>query len=365
MALAIIEEEDIPFDGAFWADEAGRFSDSSLDDVDGDLAYSLVDDSYAPRGLNDNILRPSPLVVSLRSMVMRLHESSGWVASFRGVLVFSMIWLFHLLVKIVYNIVTRTTVSEGKWTYSPSLDSDLSTGFPALGLSLAFVQLNAHWVHTIITAPAPFDAYSIMHRVGSLRSIRLLFMGGWTIPHLLLEAFRSFCKRLPPFTETFHATAMPVALQWFASNVASWIDGRTRHALGVVQIDSVVEPGRARRAVIALAVSYGTYLVLVVPTQIVLFRIQASMLPEHDKSIVPFRRTFRRFVEPKCIGGTGYLSMGDAWRSFSRRSWRRLATLYTKVSIINAAIYFLLPIAVRVVLMLLPHKGTGHTTEKL
>ncbi|KAK8119471.1 uncharacterized protein PG998_004097 [Apiospora kogelbergensis] len=70
---------------------------------------------------------------------------------------------------------------------------------------------------------------------------------------------------------------------------------------------------------------------LTIPAHVVLTRVQASLLPEHDETIIPFDRSFQGTLEPAIVGGHGFVSMKDAWNTFSRASWERLVKLYLKI----------------------------------
>ena len=70
---------------------------------------------------------------------------------------------------------------------------------------------------------------------------------------------------------------------------------------------------------------------IVFPAQVTLTRVQASMLPEEDESIVPFDRSFGGRVEPAVVGGSGCVSMLDAWKTFDWAARIRLIKLYLKV----------------------------------
>ncbi|KZF25044.1 hypothetical protein L228DRAFT_60690 [Xylona heveae TC161] len=72
-----------------------------------------------------------------------------------------------------------------------------------------------------------------------------------------------------------------------------------------------------------------------IPAEVILVRMQASMLPAEHEPIVPFDRTFGGRVVPKSEGGSGVLGMLDAWRSFDRAARLRLLKLY---AILGAAI---------------------------
>ena len=66
-------------------------------------------------------------------------------------------------------------------------------------------------------------------------------------------------------------------------------------------------------------------------------RVQASLLPEEEETIIPFDRSFGGKVEPKIVGGTGAVSMVDAWKSFDIATCIRLVKLYVKIFVIEIA----------------------------
>ncbi|KAF6833500.1 ubiquitin conjugating [Colletotrichum plurivorum] len=353
LAIVIIEEEDDPHSDDVWDDSAEHFSDNPLEEVQREPSSGFTDISDVEAQPDEGMLRPSKPTASLRSIAKQLRESFGLLASFRGFFSFSMAVSFHIIAKIAYSLSTRTPGYDGKLGFSPSLASDITVGLPALAVSLAAVQVTTHWVHVIITAPTPWGPSRIIPHLGYLGSLKLLFRGWLTIPYLAIEVVALFRKSLPPFGETFHATALPVTLHWIAANAASWIDVKIRSLLYTTQFESITNPKQVWGAAMALFISYASYLVLVVPTQVVLFRIQASLLPQGARPIIPFQRAFERFVEPRSFGGTGYLSMSDAWRSFSRPSWRRVVRVYFKIACVNAAFFFLIPVVLKVVFLVM------------
>ncbi|MCJ1436768.1 hypothetical protein MMC27_006150 [Xylographa pallens] len=75
---------------------------------------------------------------------------------------------------------------------------------------------------------------------------------------------------------------------------------------------------------------------IVIPSNVTLFRVYASLLPEHAETIVPCDRTFAGKVVPEARGGSEQLGMMDALRTFGRAAWVRLFKLYAKI----IAIYF-------------------------
>lgn len=80
---------------------------------------------------------------------------------------------------------------------------------------------------------------------------------------------------------------------------------------------------------------------IVFPAEVTLTRVQASMLPEEDESIVPFDRSFGGKVEPEVVGGIGCVGMLDAWKTFDWAARIRLIKLYVKVTALQIATMFL------------------------
>lgn len=93
-------------------------------------------------------------------------------------------------------------------------------------------------------------------------------------------------------------------------------------------------------AVIVIAVSCTLFLCL--PAIVTMVRVEASILPEEEDTIVPFDRTFDGKVVPKVVGGTGSISFLDAWRSFNWEARRRLLKLYVKIFFIMTGLIFVM-----------------------
>ncbi len=83
-------------------------------------------------------------------------------------------------------------------------------------------------------------------------------------------------------------------------------------------------------------IGVGIFVFVVIPADVTLKRVQASMLPENDESIVPFDRTFAGKVKPEVLGGSGAVSMLEAWKSFDGSARIRLMKLYLKIFLVSA-----------------------------
>ena len=213
----------------------------------------------------------------------------------------------------------------------------LSAGVSTLLASLALVQLSTAWVHIVMTT----------------------------------KSGRHFWQRLPPFKKTFNATARPVLLYWLAYQLCVWVTIALALVLDL-ELPGVWRPvelgdfdpaeprdGDAWRATLLAIVTLLWVAFIQLPAQVILIRVQASLLPVEDDTIVPFDRSFQGKVEPLVVGGKGYVGIVDAWKTFSRAAWRRLIILSTKIIVVAVAIYALMIIAiVPQVVMILTNRTT-------
>ncbi|CAE7179803.1 hypothetical protein CFE70_006172 [Pyrenophora teres f. teres 0-1] len=81
---------------------------------------------------------------------------------------------------------------------------------------------------------------------------------------------------------------------------------------------------------------------LCLPAMVTLVRIEASILPEDQDTIIPFDRTFGGKVVSQMMGGTGVVGFLDAWRSFNWEARRRLIKLFAKTFFVMVAILVVL-----------------------
>lgn len=184
---------------------------------------------------------------------------------------------------------------------------------------LATVQLSTAWTHIVITVPSALP----------------------------------FWKRLPAFGKTFKATWLPVTAYWFATQVATGLPMWLGRAFGLAQWDSsrpTAVPAYDGHAVwqsfiVVVAMALAVVL-LVIPAEVILVRVQASLLPADADTIVPFDRSFGNRVEPEVVTGRGYVDFQTAWLTFERASWIRLYRLLGKIVALTFVVYLLTLIVV-------------------
>lgn len=283
--FAMVEDENPP-----------AYEPVSLND---DTASFSAEDSERQVGSAPAVIGDKPVTSSIRAINRILKANGGFKANLRGA-----VCLFAQTVLVAFF----------SGIFSASLGS-FFTPVATLLTSLALVQLSTAWVHIVLT------------------------------PHSSLP----FYRRLPPFKRTFDATWKPVALLWVAMEFIRWVPPVMAAFMGVyipgiwafgTVPDSPAGPWEMFWKVLVInCVSFIASIYVTLPPQIILVRVQASLLPEDQTTVIPFDRSFEGTVEPAVVGGKGYATIKDAWSTFSKTAWRRLLILIAKVTAISFAFF--------------------------
>ncbi|TGJ86219.1 hypothetical protein E0Z10_g2510 [Xylaria hypoxylon] len=253
---------------------------------------SIAEDGFPTS--DASAISEAPVVTSsLRSTHRAVYAIAGWRSLFRG-------YAAYLFLSVVMTIVAGIFIGIGV----PSL-------IAAPLVAVAVAQPYAAWTHIVISAPSS----------------------------------KYFWQRLPPFKRSLQATAVPIILYVLATELATFLP-RGLALLLKMNIWNPKDPNTlpqynkddAWKGLLVLLAALAVQVFFIIPTQVILTRVQASFLPEEDDTIVPFDRSFGGKVEPAIVGGKGYVNMIDAWKSFSRASWIRLIKLYVKIFFIVIAL---------------------------
>ncbi|KAL6897151.1 hypothetical protein GGI43DRAFT_424193 [Trichoderma evansii] len=221
------------------------------------------------------------------------------------------------------------------------------------GLTLALLQ----WFPTslFIAFHARFLSFEYHIVARLVRSLLMVqFSTLWL--HLIISPStdRPFWTRVPSFKRTFKATWLATVLHWaaveftglFPSMVASsmsidWPSFRPFVPDNTYSFRLDMALGDAVFYVKCAAVIFATVVgsvFLVVPSQVVLMRIQASLLPMEDSTVIPFDRSFKGLVQPGDKNGRDYATISDAWHSFTWDNWRGLITLSFKIIFLSLSL---------------------------
>lgn len=230
---------------------------------------------------------------SLRRINRLLYATGGWTASLRG-----------LGCAVALDLVSGVC--------GAAVGAFVPRAFGVLLAALATVQLHTVWTHIVVTVPSELP----------------------------------FWRRLPDFGKTFRATWAPVAAYWAARQFTALVPVVLAGAFGLDTWDPrapgavPVYSGHAVwQSLVVLLATLLSAVCLVIPAQVVLVRVQASLLPADADTIVPFDRSFGGAVEPEVVTGKGYVDFVTAWRTFGRDSWVRLLRLMGKIVAVTLAVY--------------------------
>ncbi|CAK7272263.1 hypothetical protein SEPCBS119000_005029 [Sporothrix epigloea] len=257
---------------------------------------------------------PEPVTASLRRTHKLLRSVNGWRGNFRGFFLAVLIFILSALGTLVLAAV-------------PFLPPILAS----LVVSLALVHLQAAWVHTVIRANP---------------SSTSIFRGG-----------------LPPFRRTFKATYIPTFLLWVANLIVTLVSAAVIRALkldifktGNPTSVPRLTPDMIWKAIIVFIVAVSLVFTLTFPANVILIRVQASLLPPDEDTIVPMDRSFNGTVEPAVFGGRSYVTVKDAFFTLSRASWKRIVILFVKLHALLIFVNILYAVAILPIFLLSDHK---------
>ncbi|TVY14128.1 hypothetical protein LARI1_G007532 [Lachnellula arida] len=270
--------------------EAIVFQPLATDDTDATLNKNTNTNTEA------QAIKPKPITASFRATLRLLSQKGGFRARFRGLSVFlvnqmAVSWIAQIVSLLPW--VPRSVV--------------------AVVASVLCAQLSVAWTHIVISEPSP----------------------------------KMWFRRLPS-TKTWRKVAAPTAVLAIAEQVTvlipvslgmmSGISAKLQTPDQMANIDSrqawIITLTGVGIGALALVLGF----LLVVPADVALTRVQASLLTDSDETIVPFDRSFNGKVIPEIVGGTGAIGMLDAWKSFDWAARVRLVKAYFKVFLMQLAI---------------------------
>jgi hypothetical protein len=237
------------------------------------------------------VVEQKPITSSFRTTIRHLRSKGGFRARFRGISVF-VVWVFLV-----------QWVSGMLGIFLPFLLAPVVANVLCAQLALA-------WTHIVISDPNPKPWF---RRVPSIKTWKKV-----AGPTAVLSVAEQAAIVLPAYlTATFNLIGNP---------------------------DDIANTTPAERWIMALkgfsvfAVSIVLACLVVIPANVTLTRVQASLLPDEVESVVPFDRSFGGKVIPEIVGGSGVIGMLDAWKTFDWNARVRLVKTYAKVFAMEFAI---------------------------
>ncbi|CBY00515.1 hypothetical protein IAQ61_011438 [Plenodomus lingam] len=171
----------------------------------------------------------------------------------------------------------------------------------------------------------------------------------WTHKIVSMPTEKTIWQRIPSKAH-WKTLALPAAIKAAMPYISLYLVGGFGYMLNLHKLESENLAEYKCAQWTSLIVRLGATLIFAVfctlflclPAIVTLVRIEASILPEDQDTIVPFDRTFGGKVVEKMMGGTGVVAFLDAWRSFNWEARRRLIKLYLKTFIMVSGLVFVI-----------------------
>jgi len=260
------------------------------------------------------------ITASLRRTIAHLYRVGGVPTLCRGIAV-------HVCSDIGMIVVAMPAYVLYKKAFDDDLGLDLSTerdigqelGHVAwetavtIFAGVVFASMNTAWVHIVISQPT----------------------------------LRIWWRRLPPYLTTLRATFVPMVYQSVSGILVNQFTPIVlKHVLGLgakrITTDGTFSSRNILLTLIWLFVSILNWLACV-PVNVAVTRIQASLLPEEEETIVPFDRSFgtngSNGLRPGLLAESrGALSFREAWRSVTWSEMRRLFIFSAKILAVQVCV---------------------------
>jgi hypothetical protein len=261
------------------------------------------------------------ITTSLRRTVSHLYRVGGPLALCRGIAVHicenTGMMLIGIVVILFYSKSHSHDLNHGlTHNLSHQLGDVAMQTAATLFAGAVFAPLNTTWVHIVISQPS----------------------------------LRIWWRRLPPYLPTMRATLVPVAYQSLAEiSVNLLLPALLKHAVGLggeppVNGDNSFSFSSRNilLTLIWLSVCVIDQLVCV-PFVVAVTRIQASLLPEEEETIVSFDRSFgtsgSNGLRPGLLAESrGALSFRKAWRTVTRSDMKRIWILSAKILAVQVCV---------------------------
>ncbi|KAL9102542.1 MAG: hypothetical protein Q9163_002321 [Psora crenata] len=237
------------------------------------------------------LVKQAPITAKLSTATKHLKAMAGPLSPFRGLYIAI---IYHGLHSTIVNFVCGPILSFGLFS--------LTRVFVSIITTIVLCRLHMTWTHTVISMPSTKRWW---RRFPSLKAGKNIIL-----PTAVWATAQQVCMYVPTVLLVNLADTYP---EMYGGSPT------TTRKIGLLQLFCIP------------LIFIATIVLIVIPAHVTLKRVQASMLPEEDDAIVPFDRTFAGKVQPEILGGTGAVSMLDAWKTFDKAARIRLIKLYGKV----------------------------------
>lgn len=246
----------------------------------------------------------------------------------------------------LYRVGGATALVRGAACYLCLKAMTLILLLPAVWLGLITDHKGVQWDESISSRLLP-DLKAMV-----LEGVALVILSSWITAwvHVVITqpTLRIWYRRLPPFWATLHATWRPIVCAIIA-NFFVWgvIPRPIRYAAGFYAKGYKAPSGFITSDKIVRTLSWVIVhtadLLINLPLNMASVRVQASLLPEDEDTIVDFDRTFglngNNGLQPGLLAQPrGALSFREALRSVTWAEMRRMIILHAKFVLVQGAI---------------------------
>lgn len=260
---------------------------------------------------------------SLLTTVRHLYSIGGLSAACRGmalhishmiavVVISAPVGFLWFLRTVDFDAEKKEIPGPQDWSLQERLTSVCSDAAADAVCNLLLCSWHATWVHIVITQPT----------------------------------LRIWYRRLPPFLQTLRATWIPLLALPLADTLLQFLSAVLQHYLGLfgkseATAGLITSRNIQKMLVWLLCQSLNAWIVIVL--NVALIRVQASLLPEEEETIIPFDRSFglsgTSGLRPGLLAESrGVLSFRDARRSITRMEIRRLLIISIKLLAVQGAV---------------------------
>ncbi|KAA8649599.1 hypothetical protein EYZ11_005953 [Aspergillus tanneri] len=270
--------------------------------IDGNQDGNKASDPTAPADPELLVVEAKPITSKLRTTIRHLRARGGFWSRFRGFAIFLVYTqaqglLSTMMPVSIYNFVGQFLVRL------------------VVGTLLANLQLA--WVHIVISEPSPKRFYR------------------------RIPGYKSWVKIAPVFVFEQAIVAGAFILPFLVATRFGLVDLMYE----TPETDGLSFANFSRLAGAFTVPSLCSFLASI-PARAIFIRVAASMLPEEDEAIVPFDRSFGGKVVPAILGGSGKLSISDAWKTFDCSARARYFKAVGKAFALEVAIVVFFSLAI-------------------
>lgn len=238
------------------------------------------------------VIKEQAITTSIRKTIRHLHNIGGFASRWRG---FRISIFYHMVHGLFANLMINYVFGRQSVPLHP---------LAYLISSVLLARIHMTWTHIMISNPSD----------------------------------KSWFRRIPSGRFIFRTLALPSLVFALAQQAVVVVPAMVFASFGPTS-EKFAED-ETLRVCATLAAGIFTAILVLLPASVTLTRIEASLLPEDQETIVSFDRT----LNGAAVSAIGFDLRGtktvfvEAWRSFEKPARLRLVKLYLKAFFIQAAI---------------------------